>query len=636
MLQRIRDGLHGRKWLAWVALAPIAIIFTFWGGSNSLDFGGGVSKRDAAKVDGDEIPAEEATRAWSNEQARWSQLNGGEIPAGDRARIQDEILEQLVLHKVIDDKLDADHYRVSQAAVLDEIQGNANFRGLDGKFDANIVRSLLQANGMTERDLIDDTVFRLRTRQVQQGLADSNFLTRAEATRLSNLENEEREVQFVMLPAEKFEGSDPIDENAVKDYYAKNGDRFMSTESVSLEYAELRVEQLASQVTPTEDELRKLYEDNKGSYVLAERRSARHILIPVVGDDDAAALKKAQDVLAQAKAGKDFAELAKKYSTDADTANKGGDLGFVERSTFAGPFSDTLFGMKVGDITGPVKSQFGYHIIKLEVIQPAEGKPFDAVRAEIDSQYRKDKAAEIFSERQDQLGNMLGKNNADLDDIAKQLGLTRGSVAEFLRGGGAEPLGSNAELQQAVFSDATLNQGRIGGPVGLGDDRLVIFKVTGHHKAAVKPLDVVREDIVTLLRKERGEKAAKAAADAAVARIESGEKLESLAGGWGVTTDPARFVSRGDPSMPAALRTAVFEAPRPEGKPLVRTTSLDNGATAIYVLTRTRVSDTSVNPQLARQQDDQLRIRIGSGDVAAWANEAKRKAKVVKNPAVFE
>src|SRR4051812_20046327 len=105
MLQRIRDGLHGRKWLAWVALAPIAIIFTFWGGSNSFDFNG-VSKRDAATVDGEEIPAEEATRAWSNEQARWSQLKGSEIPVGERARIQDDILEQLVLRKVIDRKLD--------------------------------------------------------------------------------------------------------------------------------------------------------------------------------------------------------------------------------------------------------------------------------------------------------------------------------------------------------------------------------------------------------------------------------------------------------------------------------------------------------------------------------------------------
>jgi peptidyl-prolyl cis-trans isomerase D len=634
MLQRIRDGLQGQKWLAWVVLGAIGATFVFWGGSSNLDFRG-VSKGDAAKVDGEAIPAEEAARAWSAEQQRWSQQRGTDIPPAERTRLQDEILDQLVLRKVLDRKFANEHYRVGEAAVLEEIQTYPVFKDRDGKYDPAIARDFLKSNGMSENDLMSETRFRLQSGQLQQGIGDSNFLTRAEATRLNNLENEEREVQYVSLPADKFEGATPIDDAAIKSYYAKNGDRFMTNESVSLDYAELRLEQLATKVQPTEADLRKEYEDNKASYVLAERRRARHILIPVEGDNDAAALKKAQGIFAEAKSGKDFAELAKKYSSD-DSGKNGGDLGLVERSAFVGPFGDALFGMKVGEITGPVKSQFGYHIIKLEEIQPAEGKPFEAVRAEIDSQYRKDKAAELFSERQDQLAEMLEKGDADLDAIAQKLDFTRGSVAEFLRGGGAEPLGSSADLQQAVFSDAALNQGHIGGPVALGEDRLVIFKVTGHHKSEPKTLETVRTEIETLLRQEHGIAAAKAAADGAVKKIESGDKLEAVAQTLGVAAEPARFVSRGDPSMPAALRTAVFEAPRPEGKSIVRTTTLDNGATAIFVITRTRVGDSGQNPQLARQLDDQLRMRIGTGDVGAWVAESKRKTKVVKNPKVFE
>jgi peptidyl-prolyl cis-trans isomerase D len=634
MLQRIRDGLHNKKWLAWLALFPIAAIFIFWGGSNSLDFNG-TSRQDAAIVDGDKIPATEATKAWSETQARWSQQFGTEIPAEQRARIQDNILEQLVLQKLLENRLDEEHFHVSEGRVLGEIQNIPAFKGADGKYDPSLAKQLLQSNGISEAEFIKEQRKQLLLNQLQAGIGNSFFLTKAEAQRLSNLENEEREVEYAQFKPDQFANADPIDEAAIKAYYDKNGDRFMTTESVSLEYAELRLEQLASQVAPTEADLRKLYDENRGNYVLEERRRARHILIPVNGDDDAGARKQAESVLAEARAGKDFAELAKKYSKDS-TASDGGELGFVQKKDFPGPFGDTLFGMKVGDIAGPVKSQFGYHLIKLEEVQAGEAKPFEAVRAELDSQYRQDKSAELFGERQDQIGALLEKGEDDLDKIAKDLNLTRGSIAQFLRGGGAEPLGSSPDLQQVVFEDSTLNQGKIGGPVALGEDRLVLVKVTAHHKAEVKPLDQVRADIVTLLKHDRGVAAAKAAAEELEKKLEGGEKLATAAGQSKVTVEPARFISRGDPSIPAALRTAVFEAPRPEGKPVVRSASLDDGSTAVFVVSRTRVGDTQANPQLALQQDLMLAQRAAAGDIAAYVNEAKRKAKIEKNPRVFE
>jgi peptidyl-prolyl cis-trans isomerase D len=634
MLQRIRDGLHSKKWLAWLALFPIAAIFIFWGGSNSLDFTG-ASRQDAAVVDGDKIPATEATKAWSETQARWSQQFGTEIPPEQRARIQDNILDQLVLQKLLENRLEDEHFQVSEGRVLTEIQNIPAFKGADGKFDPSLAKQVLQSNGINEHEFFREQRKQLLLNQLQAGIGNSFFLTKAEQQRLANLEGEEREVEYAQFKAEQFAGTDPIDAAAIKAYYDKNGDRFMTTESVSLEYAELRLEQLASQVAPTEADLRKVYDENRANYVLEERRRARHILIPVTGDDDAGARKQAETVLAEAKAGKDFAELAKQYSKDS-TAADGGELGFVQQKDFPGPFGDTLFAMKVGEIAGPVKSQFGYHLIKLEEIQAGEAKPFEAVRAELDSQYRQDKSAELFGERQDQISVMLEKGTDDLDKIARDLNLTRGSIAEFLRGGGAEPLGSSTELQQVVFDDSTLNQGKIGGPVALGEDRLVLVKVTAHHKAEVKPLEQVRAEIVSLLTHERGVAAAKAAAEGLEEKLESGEKLATVASQYKVTAEPARFISRGDPSIPAALRTAVFEAPRPEGKPVVRSTTLDDGSTAVFVVSRTRTGDTSANPQLALQQNLMLTQRAAAGDIAAYVNEAKRKAKIEKNPGVFE
>jgi peptidyl-prolyl cis-trans isomerase D len=258
------------------------------------------------------------------------------------------------------------------------------------------------------------------------------------------------------------------------------------------------------------------------------------------------------------------------------------------------------------------------------------------VRAELESQYRQDHAADLFGERQEQMSERIEKGATDLDAISQDLGLTRGSIPEFLRGGGAEPLGSNVDLQQTVFSDATLNQGKIGGPVALGEDRLVLVKVTSHHKAEVKPLAVVHEEIVDLLKHERGVAAAKAASEAALAKLTAGEKLDAVAKSYGETAEPARFVARSDPSIPAALRTSIFEAPRPAAAPVVRSAALDDGSTAVFVVTRTRVADGGANPAMTAQMNEQLQQRSAQGEVTAYVDEAKRKAKVVINPGVFQ
>jgi len=633
MLQRIRDGLQGQKWLAWGVLGAIGLTFVFWGGSGALDFSG-VANTSAAEVDGVEIPADEATRAWSEMQARWSRQFGTDIPAEQRVSMQKNIIDQLVLRKLIEKRLDDAHFRVSNATVLAEFQKVPQFQGPDGKFDANTARSVLAQINKTESEYFSERRSELLVNQLQQGIGGSSFLTRAESKRLFDLENEEREVQYVQLAADKFAGTEPIDEAAVKAYHEKNGDRFMTTESVALEFAELRLEQLATQVSPTEAELQKLYDDNRASYVLDERRRARHIVISVTAEDDAGALKKAESVAAEARSGKDFAALAKQYSSDA-TASQGGDLGFVQQSDFAGPLGDTLFALKVGEVSAPVKSQFGYHILKLEEIQAGEAKPFADVRAELDSQFRQERAADLFDEKLEEMSSRIEKGVTDIDSFAKDLSLTRGSIPEFLRGGGAEPLGSSVDLQQTVFSDATLNQGKVGGPVPLGDDRLVVVKVTKHNKAEVKPLAAVHEEIVGLLKQERGVAAAKAAGEAALAKLTAGEKLDTLAKSLNVTAEAPRFVSRGDPSIPAALRTAIFEAPRPAAAPVIRTAALDDGSTAVYVVTRTRVADAGANPAMTVQMTEQLQQRSAQGELIAYVNEAKRKAKIVTNPAVF-
>jgi peptidyl-prolyl cis-trans isomerase D len=633
MLQRIRDGLQGQKWLAWAILGAIGATFVFWGGSNSLDFTG-VGANAAAEVNGEEIPADEAQQAWTETQQRWSQQFATDVPEAQRVAMQATLVDNLVLRKVMEQRLREQHFRVSDAAIYSEWRTIPAFQ-TDGKYDPSKAAMVLQENNRTEYQFRHETRENMLYTQLQKGIGASYFLLPAERDRLITLENEEREVQYALLPTSKYASTEPLDEAAVKAYYDKNSDRFMTNEYAQVQFAELRLEQVASQVVPTDADLQKLYDENRAHYVRDESRRARHIVIGVgEGVDDAAALKKAETVAAEARAGKDFAELAKKYSTDV-TASQGGDLGFVTKDQFGGPMGDALFTMKVGDVSAPVKSQFGYHILKLEEIQATQEQPFADVRAELDSQYRQDKAAELFGERQDQIQAALDKGATDLDKLASDLGLSRGSVDRFLRGGGGEPLGSGPDLQATVFSDEALNQGKIGGPVALGEDRLVLVKVTAHSKAAAKPLPEVRAEIESLLQQERAVAAAKAAAEEALKRLQGGETLDVVAKSLGVTSEPVRFVGRGDPSVPAALRTAVFDAVRPTDKPIIKLATLDDGTSALLVVSRSRPADNSANPTLAEQQKQSLMQRAAQGDVAAYVNEARAQAKIVKNAKVF-
>src|SRR5687767_1088961 len=190
MLQRIRDGLQGQKWLAWIILGLIGATFVFWGGSGSLD-STGVSNTTAAEVDGVEIPASEATRAWSDTQARWARQFGTDIPPEQRVAMQQNILDGLVLRKLIEKRLEDSHYRVSEAAVLDRVHSIPQFQ-VDGKYDPSTARSVLAQAGQSEAEFLSDTRSELLTNQLQQGVGGSYFLTRAEQQCLFNLENEER------------------------------------------------------------------------------------------------------------------------------------------------------------------------------------------------------------------------------------------------------------------------------------------------------------------------------------------------------------------------------------------------------------------------------------------------------------
>ena len=632
MLQRIGDALKGQKWLAYLVLGALALVFAAWGayGIVNLNFGG---SDYAAEANGAKISLEEAHNRWVRQQTQWQQRLGGmEIPPDLRKRFQDQMLEGMIGEALIDERTQSLGYRVSTEALREAVQQEPAFQ-IGGQFSPEAAKGALAQAGISLADYERDLRTQARRAQLEGGIRASEFLTPAERARLAELEGQEREVRYLVLPAERFKPAAGVDDAAVQAYYKAHQAEYMTPESARLEYAQLSLAALEAQVTPSDADLRAAYEKAKGRLEVPEKRHARHVL--VTGKDDAAALAQAQKVLAEAKAGKDFGELAKQYSQDPGSAHNGGDLGWAERSAFVAPFADALFGMKVGEIKGPVKTQFGYHIIRLDEIQAGKSKSFEEARSDLEAQLKRDRATDRFGEIQERLQTKASEPGADLKALAQEFDLQAGEMPTFVKGAGAPPLGLAPPLQELIFADPPLAIGRLGGPVLLGDDRLAIVKVLEHRKASPKPLAEVRESIAAALTQSRATTLALAAAKAARQKLEGGASFDSVAQELKVSAEPAHFVGRHDPSIPAPVREAVFAVPRPAGKPVFRELSLSDGGAALVEVTRVRTAkahDEETQVTRARQEAE----RLGTDDASAYVEEMRRTADVRKNPKAFE
>jgi peptidyl-prolyl cis-trans isomerase D len=636
MLQQIGDSLKGHKWLTYTVFGALALIFAAWGayGIANLNFG---SSNYAAKVNGHTIAYEDVRASWQREQNQWQQRFGGEIPSGQRALLQDQLLEQAVRSALLTDRARDLGYRVSQQQLTAAVRAEPAFQ-LDGQYNAEVAKSRLAQAGITPEQYANDLRTDLERRELEDGIQLSQFVTPAEVERLHALNDQERQIRYVVLPADRYAAAAQVSDAAIQAYYDLHKSQFMTPESVNLQYAQLTLAQVTAQITVSDADLQDYYTKNKNRYISTEQRRAHQILVAVNAQvDAAAALKKAQDIETKLKAGANFEALAKQSSDDAGSAAQGGDLGLVERSSLEGPFADALFAMKPGDISAPVRTKYGYHVIRLDEVVPAKGKTFEEARTDVLDQLRHDRAADKFGDMQEHIQQKIDQSGETLESLAKEFGLTLGNVPAYLRGAGGGDLGSSKDLQDLVFGDAVLGEHRIGGPIVLDNDRLLLVKDLSHALPAPRPLASVHDPILALLRRDAGSQAAVKAAEAAVKELQAGKDFDAVAKELGVTAEAARFVGRQDPSVPAPIRAAAFQAAKPaEHQPLYQALPQADGGALVLGILAVRVDAAPPDPQQISAQTHELALQYGEDDARAYIEQARKSAKVQKNIEVFD
>jgi peptidyl-prolyl cis-trans isomerase D len=627
MLQSIHDRLKG--WLAGVVLGAIGLVFVFWGINWTM-----TAPNYAAKVNGSEISSNEVRQAYQQQLAQFERQSNGTLDDVQRNEIKRHVLDEYVNSEAVVTRADELGYRVSDADLL-KAMGQVPAFQVDGKFDLAHAVAVLKAQGRSVSEI--EGLFRrdVKLRQLDSALQQSSFATASEVKQLRMLTRQQREVSWITVPAAKYIAAATADDAAIKAYYDARKAQYMTPETVNLRYVEISMAQIESQVKVDDAQLKAFYEEQKTKtperFTQPEQRRIRHILLQADAKDDAAAKAKAEDLSKRAKGGEDFAKLAKEFSQDTGSASQGGDLGLSERKAFVAPFADAAFSMKEGEISGPVKSQFGYHIIKVDSIQPATVKTFEQAKGDLDAEYRRNEAERLFNNTQDQLADAALQNTTDIDVVARKAGLTVHDIPNFSRIDGGGDLGKAAPVIEAAFSQDVLD-GRLSPTVEIEKGRGVVLRATDHKLPEQKPLDAVRTDIVAAWKKQKGAELAAAAAADAVKRLNAGEAWDAVAKSLvGAPAPPGKFVSRNDQAIPIDIRREAFQGPKPAGKPLYDNLVLEDGDAAVVAVTAVREDPEGD----AKQQDAQLRRQYAqqaaSAEAQSYALAARADAKVTLN-----
>ncbi|HET7929856.1 MAG TPA: SurA N-terminal domain-containing protein [Rhodanobacteraceae bacterium] len=637
MLQTIRNLF--KNWIVITIFGiVVAIAFLFFGVEGYFSQS---NETWVAKVGGHEVSQQDFTNAMNNARERQLSDPNNKMEAADfqKPAFKQGVLKQLVNHQLLLNANDALGIKVPDAAVREQIAANPAFQ-VDGKFDPTVYISALAQRAISAQQYQDDVRSSLAGQELPSAIIGTAFATKAEAEEFLRLQLQQRDFSYVDLapPAPNAQESQ-VSDAEIAAYYKQHPKDFMSPEQVSVHYIEL--DAATMKVTPdlSDKALQARYEKEKATFVSPPQWNVAHIMIKLPAKATAAqkqaALKQAQHVDELAKApGADFAALAKQYSDDLGSKNQGGELGWLQKGDAGPEFQAALDKMTKGEISAPVLTADGYHIIDLLDVRPGHSETFAQVRDQLAAEASKDARSDQYREVSNNLTDMIYDDPTSLAPAAKKLGLTVQTTPLFGRDGAKEGLAANPDVVKAAFSDTVLTQDNTSDPINLGKDHIVVIHVAKHVAAAPKPLAEVSDQIKQAIIAERVDARAKTLADAAYAKLQSGTKLDALATAAGQAVQQKTGVMRNDTTIDQELLQAVFKLQHPAKDAATRAlVPLANGHFALVVLSAVKPGDPSKVPAEAQTfLREQMARAFGMLDVIDYVDVLRKNTKVETAP----
>ncbi|HQR23031.1 MAG TPA: SurA N-terminal domain-containing protein [Burkholderiaceae bacterium] len=616
-----------RRWLMFFMLVLIFPSFVFFGiqGYNRFMSGEGA----LATVDGTPITQQEFDIAQRDRVQRLQQQFGSEFDPKmlDTQEGRAAILDGILIDRALSREVEQSHIVITNDQLRRVLSGVPAFQE-DGKFSMERYRAFIAAQGMSEPQFEERVRADLRKQLLVNGVIESAFVPAAVADRIDQVLLETREVRVLPFRGEQYLSKVSVADAQVSAFYDSHKNDFETPENVKIEYLVLSADALAGREAVTEADAKAFYEQNKGRYGTEEQRRASHILITPEGGDKEAARKKAEGILAALKANPgDFAKIAKEQSKDPGSAAQGGDLGFFGKGMMVKPFEDVAFKLKVGETSDIVETDFGFHIIRVTEIKPADARPFAEVRAEIERDLRTQKAQKHYAEAADQFTNLVYEQSDSLQPAADKLGLkiaTRDNVTRSLPPAvPGQPQLLNQKIIDALFSEDGLKNRRNTQAIEVAPNTLVAARVVDYRPAAVRPFDEVKAAIRQRLEMQEAAKLARAAGEQKLAEL---LKQPSDTG-----FSPVITVSRRAPQgVPPALLNEVL---RTRADKLPTYVGTDFEGAGYLIANVVAAKEAAAQPPAQREAERRaLQRQAAAADEGAYADglRVRHKAEVLK------
>ncbi len=595
MLHFIRERAQG--WIAWFIVGLISIPFALWGVNSYM---GGPTDVVVAKIGDTDITQSEYQRALQMQRDQLREMMGDQF---DPAMFDSIDAKRSVLDSVIEEKLLSGvaselGQTVSDLQLSQIIQSTPAFLK-DGKFDADYYKALLGRAGLSSAKYEYDLRNNLLNQEFVANIQKSSIITDSTIDSVIKLEKQTRDIAYGVISAQDFANEVDIDQENIKLYFEANKQLYTAPEQVSVEYVELSVANLKQTIEVDDSTLKSFYADNQDQFVGPAQRRISHILIE--GDNDAA-LETISALKARIDAGESFESIAKEASQDFGSAESGGDLGFITKNMMDAAFEDAAFALQnAGDVSEPVKTEFGYHLIKLSELQAPQGKSFSDAKAEVKDLYTQREAEKLFYEKAEQLADLSYESPDSLDYTAEMLDLEVKESQLFTRTGGSG-IASDTKVVNAAFSEDVLQEGLNSAVIELSKTDFLVLRKKRFIEETLLPFDSVAPAIEQSLRFEKARQKAKETGETYVAKIADGSEPAALFGG--LNWHESNTYSRNSDELNQQILEQAFATPKPvNGEPKYSGFVANNGNYIVVEVSATKQGDVA---DISAEQRDAL------------------------------
>jgi len=577
MLSSIKNKTKG--WVAYLIVGLITIPFALFGINEYFT---GASNIVVASVDEQEISKEEFLTEFNPQKRRLQQKLAEKYNTDFDTVLKQSIINQMIDRRLLDQLAERMSHATSNSELNAIIQTNELFQD-QGRFSLEKYKNLLRLNGYSASQYESIRAKELTQNQIKYNLLDSAFMLPSQLEKLQNLNDQQREFSYIKLAADDYTAKVNVDEKSVKDYYQNQKESFFAPEQAKIEFVELSLAEVAKSIDVTDDELFNFYEDDQARFTTEEERQAQHILLETK--------EMADEVLALLDAGGDFSKLAAQYSQDTGSKDTGGDLGMFGRGVMVDAFEKSAFALQEGQVSGAIKSEFGYHIIKLNKIQAGSVKPFESVKSELTKLYTQAQAQKNLYNLTEQLANLAYE--ASLEEVASQMAL-KVSVSEFFD---RKDTKLDAKMLAAAFSDVVLNKGDNSEVLELDQDRFVVLRLKQKLPQRQKTFEEVKGEINTHLTRLLAKTFVDNIAAQIVKYSESGDdkSVSQLMDKNSLKWTTLGWVKRDTKKADISIVNKAFSLSKPKSGSVFSAQSLDRRNSVVINLTGVKVSNSKTS-----------------------------------------